>query len=88
MSDLYFIRMGDGPVKIGHSVDVKARLACFQVGSPYPLALIATIPDEGHEEAIWHEAFADYRLHGEWFERSPAIQAEIDRLNEVAEEAA
>jgi hypothetical protein len=32
-------------------------------------------------EKMYHRRFAHRRLHGEWFERCPEIEAEIERLN-------
>lgn len=79
--DLYFIGADDGPIKIGFSANPKVRLRSLQLASPFPLRLLAVVKDESHLEREYHKRFAAHRLHGEWFERCPEIQAEIDRIN-------
>lgn len=81
---LYFIGSDDGPIKIGFSVNPKARLRQLQHASPYDLRILATIPEGQDLEAHYHRCFAAHRLRGEWFTRCPEIEAEIARLNEVA----
>jgi hypothetical protein len=78
---VYFIAGSVGAVKIGSARDVGKRLADLQCGSPIPLEVLAT--SEGGEklEREYHRRFATHRLHGEWFERTPSLQAQIERLN-------
>lgn len=64
--DLYFIRSGDA-VKIGRSGNVEFRLTRLRMVCPVPLELHAVLPGAGDTEAIWHLAFHDKRMHGEWF---------------------
>jgi hypothetical protein len=79
---VYFVGGETGPVKIGFTQQpIKERLKCIQNGSPVKLYVLATQPARRQREGVYHRQFAKYRLHGEWFERSPEIQAEIDRLN-------
>ena len=66
MISVYFIRAVSGPVKIGKSKNVGGRFANLQSASPEPLTLIRTIA--GGNEAAFHSRFAEYRLHGEWFD--------------------
>jgi hypothetical protein len=79
---VYFVGGEAGPVKIGFTQQpMKARLVCIQNGSPVKLHVLATTPGFKQLERIYHKQFAAYRLHGEWFERSPELLAEIERLN-------
>jgi len=59
-----------GFVKIGIAVNVHARLASLQTGSPFKLTLLTSFasgsPQE-EEEAI-HALLEQYRVRGEWFE--------------------
>ena len=69
---LYFIQAGGrrGPIKIGHSISVKARLDSLQCGNPQPLRVLCARDFEGHERALeswWHRVFAEDRIRGEWF---------------------
>jgi hypothetical protein len=77
----YFIGAASGPVKIGFAVNVGRRLRDLQNACPLPLALLASVRGGQTREQAYHYRFHEFRLHGEWFERSPEILAEIDRLN-------
>jgi hypothetical protein len=77
----YFIGGEAGPIKIGYSVCPKDRLRQIQYHSPQRLSILAIRNGGLKREAAYHEQFAAYRLHGEWFERCPEIEAEIARLN-------
>lgn len=82
-ADLYMIRGGDGPIKIGISVEPEKRLKALQTGYPYPLQIVCVVEGGGAElETAYHARFAAHRLHGEWFEPHPDILAEIERLND------
>lgn len=78
---LYFIGADVGPIKIGCSHNPKARLKDLQTASPYKLRLLAILEDGGHEEAAYHRWFAADRLHGEWFQPSEKLLAEIADIN-------
>lgn len=80
----YFIGADTGPIKIGYSVCVQSRLSAMQSGSPMVLRVLATAPGGPAREAAYHQQFRDSRLHGEWFERTPDILAEIERLKGAA----
>jgi hypothetical protein len=76
----YFVGGEDGPVKIGCTGDVKKRLWGLQNASPVPLRLLAVTHGGQSRETAYHFTFGAHRLHGEWFERCPEIEAEIERL--------
>jgi hypothetical protein len=84
---LYFIGGDEGPVKIGYSCNLPKRLATIQAHSPIAVRVLAAIHNAqgGQLEAAYHYRFAQYRLHGEWFERSSEIVAEIERLSSHAQ---
>jgi hypothetical protein len=78
---VYFVGGETGPVKIGWTQQpIKARLKCVQNGSPVKLYVLATKPANRIQEKWYHRQFAAHRLHGEWFERTPELLAEIARL--------
>jgi hypothetical protein len=78
---VYFVGGDDGPVKIGWTQQpIKERLKCIQNGSPVKLRVLAITPGRRIQEKFYHREFAQFRLHGEWFERSAEIEAEIQRL--------
>lgn len=79
----YFVGGEVGAIKIGHSKLPLCRLAAMQMGSPIPLSIMALAKGGYRAEREYHRQFAEHRLHGEWFERCPEIEAEIARLNEV-----
>lgn len=54
-------------VKIGFTDNIKDRLAGLRGASPSALNLILTLPGDTKTELVYHERFAKYRLHREWF---------------------
>jgi hypothetical protein len=44
----------------------------METGSPFPLRLIGAVITDRQNEKKLHEFFAEYRVHREWFELSPA----------------
>jgi hypothetical protein len=79
---VYFVGGKTGPVKIGFTQQpMRERLKCIQNGSPIKLHVLATLNCTRINERLYHKRFAAFRLHGEWFERCPEIEAEIARLN-------
>jgi hypothetical protein len=78
---VYFIGCeGSTAIKIGVSESADVRMKDLQCGSPVRLVLLATVLGGLKEERAYHARFASSRLHGEWFERTPELLAEIDRL--------
>ena len=77
----YFIGGEEGPVKIGYSIDAKSRLRAIQLYSPIKLQILALASGGIARESAYHFQFREARLHGEWFERTPEIIAEIERLS-------
>jgi hypothetical protein len=81
-SCIYFIGGDIGAIKIGLSTDPAKRLAALQCGSPIPLRILAVGIGDRTAEWMYHTVhFGASRLHGEWFERTPELLAEIDRIN-------
>jgi hypothetical protein len=76
VDDLYFIRKGDN-VKIGRAKDPANRLKALQTGCPEKLELAEVLDGRGYEERVWHKAFANERLHGEWFLMSRQLSKAI-----------
>jgi hypothetical protein len=56
-----------GPIKVGLASDVARRLGEVQVGCPYPIELMGTLPGGRAGEALLHRVFAAFKIHGEWF---------------------
>lgn len=85
---IYFVGATGGPIKIGRTRNLPSRhkqLQCCATDRLYVWALAA---GNNLDEALYHERFAAHRLHGEWFERCPEIEAEIARLSSPAPFAA
>lgn len=76
----YAIRRGGvgGPVKIGRAADVAARLASLQTACVEVLELIAVLKND--REAELHDALADHRIRGEWFDGSAEFLGKLQRL--------
>lgn len=77
---VYFIGPRRGQVKIGFTTDLPARLTRIQAHSPLWLTVLASVEGTVETERNYHRQFNRHRLHGEWFTRSPEIDAEIARL--------
>jgi hypothetical protein len=84
---VYFIGSQSGPIKIGIAVRPMERLKTLQTGHHEKLELLATCDGGQRQEAAYHKQFKKRRLNGEWFERCPEIEAEIDRLTNPREVA-
>jgi hypothetical protein len=80
---VYFVGPEAGPIKIGYTGDLRDRMSALQCGSPQIVLVWAAPPGDRTEEWLYHQRFAARRLHGEWFERCPEIEAAIDHLREV-----
>jgi len=77
----YFIgNIEHGLVKIGYSRSVVARLHRLRSGSLYPLSILVTLTGADERERYYHKRFHASAIGGEWFEITPDILAEIERL--------
>ena len=75
MSDhLYFIRVKDGPVKIGRAGNVQRRLKHLQIGCPYELILVGTVEHGGSWEWVFHAKLFRDCIRGEWFEWTRRVE--------------
>lgn len=75
---VYFVTCREAnAVKIGFSVEPRARLPEIQWGCPLPLTLEAVMPGDHQEERRLHRWFAEERITGEWFQLSEIIELVI-----------
>lgn len=74
---VYFIAGTDTPVKIGLSKAPHERLSILQTAHWTKLAILALVEGSYALEREYHIQFAQTRLKGEWFERSPELDALI-----------
>jgi hypothetical protein len=73
----YFIRLGKaGPIKIGRTFDVAARVRKLQTGAPEKLDVLRVL--DGDFETALHQRFAEFRSHGEWFSPVPELLLAIE----------
>ena len=75
-SYLYAVAGGE-LVKLGRSSDPDRRFGTLQRSSPVSLSLLAVVPEFAVSEEAAHERWAELREHGEWFRRTPALDAWI-----------
>jgi hypothetical protein len=71
-------------IKIGYSKNPQKRRAGLQSSTPGQLVLLGYVPGGLEYERAFHDKFAAYRLHGEWF--SGEITSEVMRI--ISQEAA
>lgn len=70
---VYFVKGGER-VKIGYSVNIRSRINELQTGSSIRIEFVAAIAGASQDdEKDLHEEFAEYRVHGEWFEYGPRL---------------
>ena len=73
-SVVYFIQEGnDGPIKIGVSDNVQARLQKLQTAHAKRLRLLYTMPGTQQDERRMHYAFEALRIQNEWFAPEPEL---------------
>jgi hypothetical protein len=74
MSVVYFLQAGEGgPVKIGFTKSLEARIRELQTGCPYELRVLATIAGKSRLERRYHYHLWQHRLRAEWFNPSEAV---------------
>lgn len=77
---VYFVQAGEGgPIKIGRSADLEARVSALQTANANVLRVIGKYPGRSAVERGLHTLFAKYRTRdgGEWFHPSPELMAFI-----------
>ncbi|MBX3593390.1 GIY-YIG nuclease family protein [Sphingomonas sp.] len=87
MSSLYVMQNHVGFIKIGRSVDVDKRRRQIEMTDECTVALVAVIPDAGHDEETMLLNLADHQVIGEWFLGDElcrdCVAIEIEALCEV-----
>jgi DNA-binding transcriptional regulator YdaS (Cro superfamily) len=67
---VYFVRAGDGPVKIGWAVSPKSRLKQLQTAHPESLSILRVVDGDTRAEKWFQRRFAAQRIRGEWYKFS------------------
>lgn len=71
---VYIIRAGtSGPIKVGYSTNIPARMRDLQTGAPRPLVLLHSEPGSYRTESAVHIALVEYRTRREWFKAHPRV---------------
>ncbi len=84
---IYFCRAeGRGPVKIGWSLNIEARLSGLQTSHHSKLTLIAFVPGTRIEEKALHKRFQKQRIKGEWFKVEGALKRYLETLPKLPPE--
>lgn len=65
---VYFIQAGDdGPIKIGYTENLPARIKQLQTGQPQRMRVLRSMSGDRALETFLHRKFAAHRMAGEWF---------------------
>lgn len=80
-SYVYFVKSGQGEIKIGIAVHPGQRIKKLQTGNPSTLELLAVIHGGEDLERSLHQRFQHLRLRGEWF--SPGADL-VDFIRSIA----
>lgn len=72
---VYFTSAKEGPVKIGTSKDEPRMSQGVQEMSPFPLRILwkLHVKDRKSTEGFLHDHLAEWRLHGDWYDRDAAL---------------
>lgn len=81
---VYFVADGAGHVKIGHTLDVAARVRELQTCNAFELVVLSVLRGGSETEHALHQRFAEHRVRGEWFRLAPEIVEFIAQQQEVA----
>lgn len=88
-SVVYFVQgESGGPVKIGTTTSILMRFRTLEASSPARLVLRAMVPGGPAEESAEHLAFAELRMHGEWFSPAPRLLARMRQIRGFSDGAA
>lgn len=79
---VYFVDGGDA-IKIGFTRSMKARLEKMHTDVPGGPVLLHFEPGTFKTEKVLHRHFADLRLRGEWFRKSPELLAHISGRRDI-----
>lgn len=72
---IYFIQsVRGGPIKIGITDDLPARLRTLQTAHADKLSIIYSFRGKTSDEEMIHRMFSAYRINGEWFEPEPVLE--------------
>lgn len=83
---VYLLRaIGTPRFKIGLSNRVELRASTIARQNSYPVEIVHVIPVSNTKklEALLHRRYADYRVHGEWFELPLIAVKQIKQISEV-----
>lgn len=73
MSLVYFAQADDGPIKVGHTVNLERRLEQIQTCAPAAIRLVATVAGDRRTEAYFHHRLTKHRAYGEWYFPVPDV---------------
>lgn len=83
---IYVIEHQHGYVKIGKSNNPCKRISSIRTACPYDVELLTTIDVIGDWRVIetaLHEAYADEKRSGEWFELSAHQKVHLTEIDEI-----
>lgn len=78
---LYFVSIvGGGPVKVGYTSNVNARLTTLAAWCPYPLELLHSMTAAPIAETYCLEQLRPYQMKGEWHHPHPKVLEFVARV--------
>lgn len=78
---VYFVqRVSGGPIKIGYSSNLQARMASISTATPEKLLLLASARGCVDDEKRMHSLLSSHHVHKEWFEDCAAVRECIEHV--------
>lgn len=87
-SIIYAAQMGEGgPVKIGKTKDLDARIQSLQTGSPHEIMILVFVVAPDEIEKQLHAYLDEFRMNGEWFKPSKEVLETVEIIRSTGIDA-
>ena len=78
--DMIYVIKSINAIKIGSSIDVRARLRQLRIGNPFGMTVIGVISGNRYKELEIHKSLQQYKIDGEWFQDCKPVRDKIKQL--------
>lgn len=82
ISEVYFVKAGNGAVKIGYSADFDRRFGEVMKMLPEKMEVLCRVPGDRRTEFYFHRKLQRSRIVGEWFRPDEDVVDTVQTINE------